>query len=61
MLSEKSGSNMDKYKCTICGYIYDPDEGDPSAGIEPGVPFDMLPDDYMCPICGANKDEFLLY
>ena len=52
---------MEKYKCTICGYIYDPEEGDPSAGIEPGISFINLPDDYICPLCGANKDEFLIY
>jgi len=52
---------MDKYRCTICGYIYDPAEGDPQAGIEPGTPFEDLPVDYICPICAAGKDEFLLY
>ena len=52
---------MEKYKCTICGYIYDPEEGDPSGGIEPGTPFEALPADYICPVCGAGKDEFLLY
>jgi rubredoxin len=52
---------MDKYKCTICGYLYDPEEGDPSDGIAPGTPFEKLPDDYICPVCGAGKDEFLKY
>lgn len=47
-----------KYRCTICGYVYDPEEGDPEAGIEPGIPFDELPDDWSCPICGVSKDEF---
>ena len=50
---------MKRYKCTVCGYIYDPVEGDPSAGIEPGTPFSDLPADYVCPICGAGKDEFI--
>ena len=50
---------MGKYKCTICGFIYDPEEGDPSGGIESGIPFVDLPSDYICPICGAGKDEFL--
>jgi len=50
---------MESYKCIICGYIYDPSEGDPSGGIEPGVPFIDLPGDYVCPICGAGKDEFM--
>jgi len=50
---------MKKYKCVICGYVYDPAEGDPSDGIKPGTPFSDLPDDYICPVCGAGKDEFL--
>ena len=50
---------MERYKCTICGYIYDPEEGDPSDGIEPGISFADLPDDYICPVCGAGKDEFV--
>ncbi len=52
---------MKKYKCVICGYIYDPAEGDPEEGIRPGTPFSDLPDDFICPICGAGKDEFLIY
>jgi rubredoxin len=51
---------MEKYKCEVCGYIYDPDEGDPSAGIGSGVSFSDLPADYICPVCGAGKDEFVL-
>lgn len=49
---------MDKYECTVCGYIYDPDKGDPDGGIEPGTPFEDLPDDWVCPQCGADKDMF---
>lgn len=49
---------MEKYKCTVCGYIYDPKEGDPDAGIEPGTSFINLPDDWVCPVCGAPKDQF---
>jgi rubredoxin len=52
---------MEKYKCVICGYIYDPEEGDPSSGIEPGTAFKDLPADYICPVCGAGKDEFEIY
>ena len=52
---------MERYKCVICGYIYDPAEGDPSEGIEPGTSFNDLPVDYICPVCGAGKDEFLKY
>jgi rubredoxin len=49
---------MDKYVCGVCGYVYDPAEGDPSQGIEPGTPFEDLPDDWVCPDCGVSKDEF---
>ena len=49
---------MGKYKCAICGYIYDPEEGDPIGDIAPGTPFSELPDDYLCPVCSAGKDEF---
>lgn len=49
---------MDKYECTVCGYIYDPEKGDPEHGINPGTPFDALPDDWVCPLCGAAKDMF---
>lgn len=52
---------MERFKCTICGYVYNPEEGDSSAGIEPGRAFKDLPDDYECPVCGAGKDEFLSY
>ena len=49
---------MDKYSCTICGYIYDPEIGDEDGSIEPGVAFDDLPDDWHCPLCGAMKKYF---
>lgn len=52
---------MKKYKCVICGYIYDPDLGDPNADIQPGVSFSDLPFDYICPVCGAGKEEFEEY
>jgi rubredoxin len=47
-----------KYRCTMCGYIYDPAKGDPDAGIAPGTPFESLPDSWTCPQCGASKDDF---
>ncbi len=53
---EKSG--MKKYECSVCGYVYDPAEGDPDSGIAPGTAFEDLPDDWVCPICGASKDDF---
>ena len=49
---------MKKYECTACGYIYDPETGDPDNGIEPGTAFEDLPEDWTCPICGADKESF---
>jgi flavin reductase (DIM6/NTAB) family NADH-FMN oxidoreductase RutF/rubredoxin len=51
---------MDKYKCDVCGYIYDPDKGDPDGGIKPGTKFADIPDDWTCPVCGAEKNQFKL-
>lgn len=48
-----------KYQCSVCGYIYDPDIGEPDRGIAPGTPFDELADDYTCPVCGASKELFM--
>ena len=49
---------MAKYECIVCGYIYDPELGDPDGGIKPGTPFEEIPDDWVCPVCGARKDQF---
>ena len=49
---------MKKYRCLLCGYIYDPAAGDAEGGIEPDTAFEDLPDDWVCPECGAAKDEF---
>ena len=49
---------MKKYVCTVCGYVYDPEVGDPDAGIAPGTAFEDLPDDFVCPVCGVGKDMF---
>ncbi|MDP2895106.1 MAG: rubredoxin [bacterium] len=46
------------WRCTVCGYVYDPKEGDPEHGVSPGTPFEDLPDDWVCPECGAGKDLF---
>ena len=46
------------YRCTICGYVYDLNQGDPEHSIEPGTPFEDIPDDWTCPVCGASKDLF---
>lgn len=56
--SQKEVGKMAKYKCTVCGYIYDPEKGDPDSGIKPGTPFEDLPDDWVCPLCGADKSAF---
>ena len=49
---------MDKYICTICGYVYDPAQGDPDNGVKEGTKFEDVPEDWICPICGAGKDSF---
>jgi rubredoxin len=49
---------MKKYKCSICGHVYDPKEGDPFRNIRPGTPFEKLPPDWTCPICGVGKEEY---
>lgn len=47
-----------KWECTVCGHIYDPVEGDPDGGIPPGTPFEDIPDDWVCPVCGVSKEDF---
>jgi len=49
---------MDKYVCSICGYVYDPADGDPDNGIAPGTKFEDIPADWVCPTCGADKSAF---
>ncbi|HDM42879.1 MAG TPA: rubredoxin [Firmicutes bacterium] len=49
---------MDKYRCIVCGYIYDPEVGDPDSDVKVGTPFDDIPDNWVCPVCGAGKDQF---
>ena len=49
---------MENWECDVCGYVYDPAIGDPENGIAAGTPFDSLPDDWVCPMCGAPKDVF---
>ena len=47
-----------KYKCVLCGWIYDPAIGDPDNGVTPGTVFADIPDDWVCPECGAGKEDF---
>lgn len=50
---------MKKYKCEVCGYIYDPAQGDPDNGIQPNTEFEQIPEDWVCPLCGVGKDQFV--
>jgi len=56
--NKEDKKNMDKYQCSVCGYIYDPEKGDPDGGIKPGTRFEDIPDDWTCPVCGAEKSQF---
>ncbi len=49
---------MKSYVCNACGYVYNPAEGDPDHGVAPGTPFDKVPADWVCPLCGVGKEEF---
>lgn len=49
---------MKKYVCTVCNWVYDPAKGDPEGGIVPGTPFEEIPYDWVCPLCGVGKDDF---
>jgi len=55
---KKEVLKMVKYRCSVCGYVYNPEKGDPDSGIDPGTPFEEIPDDWVCPVCGAGKDQF---
>lgn len=52
---------MQKYICEVCGWIYDPEIGDADGGIDPGTPFEEIPNDWQCPVCGAKKEDFEVY
>ncbi|HOC98203.1 MAG TPA: rubredoxin [Bacilli bacterium] len=49
---------MKKYVCVVCGYEYDPAQGDETQDIKPGTAFEDLPEDWVCPLCGVGKDQF---
>lgn len=55
---KKEVKKMDKYVCKVCGYVYDPNKGDPENGVEPGTKFEDISDDWVCPVCGASKTDF---
>jgi len=50
---------LEKWECIVCGYIYDPEVGDLEHGIKPGIPFEALPENWVCPVCGVPKDQFI--
>ena len=54
----KNNDIMKKYVCDVCGYVYDPEAGDPENGIQPGTAFEDLPEDWVCPLCSVGKDQF---
>ncbi|MDR1537023.1 MAG: rubredoxin [Clostridiales bacterium] len=49
---------MDKWVCIVCGYVYNPEEGDPDGGIDPGTAFEDIPESWACPLCGVSKENF---
>jgi rubredoxin len=57
-LKQDAGAGAIKYKCDVCGWVYDPTVGDPKSGVPPHTPFENIPDTWVCPACGASKDEF---
>ena len=50
---------MKRYRCSVCGYVYDPEEGDPDGGVDPGTAVDDISDEWACPVCGVGKSDFL--
>jgi flavin reductase (DIM6/NTAB) family NADH-FMN oxidoreductase RutF/rubredoxin len=55
---KKETPKMAKYRCSVCGYVYDPEIGDTDGGVKPGTPFEEIPEDWVCPVCGAAKSDF---
>lgn len=58
-LTQHREADGKKYRCSVCGYIYDPEKGDPENSVDPGTGFKELPDIWVCPVCYADKNEFL--
>ena len=59
--TETQPRTAQQWICTSCGFIYDPDDGDPDGGVPPGTAFEDIPDDWFCPVCGARKSDFEPY
>jgi len=57
--SARTVTGLERWECTVCGYIYDPEVGDPEHGVESGKLFVELPEDWVCPVCGASKEQFV--
>ncbi len=57
-INNQNSTTMKKYVCSVCGYVYDPEKGDPDSGIAPGTAFEDIPDDWSCPLCGVGKSDF---
>jgi len=57
-INDKESVSMGKWKCVLCGYMYESEDGDPESEIEPGTAFEELPNDWVCPVCGASRDQF---
>ena len=57
-MKKRGAMKMQKYVCTVCGYVYDPAEGDPDHGIAPGTAWENVSEDWVCPVCGVTKDQF---
>jgi rubredoxin len=55
---KEAAAGAAKYICNVCGWVYDPEQGDPDNGVKPGTSFEELPDSWVCPVCGAPKDQF---
>lgn len=53
-------NSSQRWICEACGWVYDPADGDPDSGIAPGTPFEEIPADWSCPVCGARKSDFTL-
>ena len=58
VLTTKNNDKMKKYRCTVCGWVYDPAIGDADSGIAPNTPFEEIPDEWVCPLCGVGKEDF---